>query len=144
MFNKKDQQQIADNALNGVINLIGQGTSITGDISCKGDIRIDGEIRGNVISKSKVVLGSTGQIIGDIIGTNADISGHLHGDISVSDTLFLKATAKVEGDIVTNKLIVEAGALFTGNCNMGVVSDVSIKQNAGREKSFKTYEATAE
>ena len=67
MFEKKEHNTTKDNELNGSINLIGQGTMITGDLSCKGDIRIDGEIIGNVISKAKVVIGTTGKVIGETI-----------------------------------------------------------------------------
>ncbi len=144
MFAKKEHTTTTDNVQSGSINLIGVGTSITGDLSCKGDIRIDGEIRGNVISKAKVVIGSTGHVTGDVIGSNADISGILKGDITVSDTIFLKSTAKVEGDLITNKLIVEAGALFTGSCNMGVMSKSTSKANLEKDKSPKAIESTTE
>ncbi len=139
MRSKKEEKNIQGNALNGSINLIGVGTSITGDISCKGDIRIDGEIRGNIISKSKVVIGVTGIVTGDIIGTQADVSGTLKGEVSVSEILYLKASAKVNGDINTNKLIVESGAVFTGNCNMGIDLDAS-----GEEKSNESEQKRQE
>ena len=103
----------------GSINLIGTGTIIEGEIKSNGDIRIDGTIFGSITSKAKVVLGATGSIEGDIACQNADISGVLKGKTTVSDLLFLKSTSKVIGDIVTSKLVVEAGAVFTGSCNMG-------------------------
>jgi cytoskeletal protein CcmA (bactofilin family) len=113
---------------------------ITGDLSCKGDIRIDGEIIGNVISKAKVVIGTTGKVIGDVIGSNADISGQMKGDLTVTDTIFLKSTALIEGDMVTNKLIVESGAIFSGNCNMGISSEKGYSSKSKTEKSFKAIE----
>ena len=140
MFEKKEHNTTKDNELNGSINLIGQGTMITGDLSCKGDIRIDGEIIGNVISKAKVVIGTTGKVIGDVIGYNADISGQLKGDLTVTDTIFLKSTALIEGDMVTNKLIVESGAIFSGNCNMGISSEKGYSSKSKTEKSFKAIE----
>lgn len=142
--NKQEVSPTNENVISGSINLIGVGTSITGDVSCKGDIRIDGNIMGNVISKSKVVIGSTGSVTGDINCSHADISGYHKGDISVAETLFLKSTARIEGDIITHKLIVEAGAVFTGNCNMGVVSEKLIKPHAGKERSAKEIETAAQ
>jgi len=121
MFTKKEHSTTTENVQSGSINLIGVGTCITGDITCKGDIRIDGEITGHVDAKAKVVMGGTGIVIGNINGTSADISGIVKGNITVNDTLFLKATAKVEGNLITNKFIVEAGAVFTGHCHMGVL-----------------------
>jgi cytoskeletal protein CcmA (bactofilin family) len=105
----------------GSINLIGTGTVIEGEIKSNGDIRIDGSIFGSITSKAKVVLGSTGAIEGDITCQNADISGVLKGKTTVVELLFLKSTSKVLGDIVTSKLVVEAGAIFTGSCNMTAV-----------------------
>lgn len=140
MFEKKEHKVTKENELNGSINLIGQGTTITGDLSCKGDIRIDGEIIGNVISKAKVVIGTTGKVIGDIIGSNADISGHLKGDLTVTDTIFLKSSARIEGDMVTNKLIVESGAIFSGHCNMGVSSEKGYSSKTKTEKALAEIE----
>ncbi len=140
MFEKKEHKVIKENELSGSINLIGQGTTITGDLSCKGDIRIDGEIIGNVISKAKVVIGNTGKVIGDIIGLNADISGDLKGDLTVTDTIFLKSSARIEGDMVTNKLIVESGAIFSGHCNMGISSERGYSSKSKTEKSLAEIE----
>lgn len=109
----------------GSINIIGAGTSIEGEIKSSGDIRIDGHIMGSVITKAKVVVGSTGVVEGDIVGQNADISGTVKGKTVVSEMLFLKSTARMNGDIQTGKLVVEVGASFTGSCNMGpMVKDI--------------------
>ena len=107
------------------INLIGAGTTIEGEVRPKGDIRIDGTIIGSVSSKAKVIIGSTGVVQGDVICLNGDIEGSIKGKTTCSELLFLKATAKINGDIVTGKLVVEVGASFTGSCNMGpVIKDI--------------------
>jgi cytoskeletal protein CcmA (bactofilin family) len=123
----------------GSINLIGAGTVIEGELKSNGDIRVDGSIFGSITSKAKVVLGTTGVVEGDITCQNADISGLVKGKATIADLLFLKSTAKIVGDIVTSKLVVEAGATFTGSCNMGpVIKDM--KQN---EKAPLKSERTA-
>ena len=115
----------ADENNQGSINLIGAGTSIEGEIKSSGDIRVDGHILGSVSSKAKVVVGTTGIVDGDIFCHNADISGTVKGKTAVSEMLFLKATARINGDIQTGKLVVEVGASFTGTCNMGpMVKDI--------------------
>lgn len=129
------------NETGGSINLIGAGTIIEGEVKANGDLRVDGTIMGSVSSKSKVVVGSTGQIQGDIFCQNADISGSVKGKITVAEMLFLKATAKVNGDIVTGKLVVEIGASFTGNCNMGpMIKDL---KNADKQPEIQLKEKTA-
>lgn len=100
------------------VNLLGAGTTIKGDIKTNGDIRIDGILIGSVNSKGKVILGPTGSIEGELVCQNAELSGAVKANINVSELLTLKATAKITGDIITNKLSIEPGAKFTGSCNM--------------------------
>jgi len=100
------------------VNLLGSGTEITGDIRSQGDIRIDGSLNGTINCTGKVVIGSTGRVDGELICQNADISGEVKARIKVSELLSLKSTAVVSGDIVTNKLAIEPGAVFTGACKM--------------------------
>ncbi|MFM8433261.1 MAG: polymer-forming cytoskeletal protein [Bacteroidota bacterium] len=114
-----------DGATSSSINLIGAGTVIEGDVRSAGDIRIDGKVLGHVQSKAKVVVGATGLIEGDINSQNADLSGTVKGKLTISELTFLKSTARIMGDIVTGKLVVEVGASFTGSCNMGpVIKDI--------------------
>ena len=119
MFNAKENGK-TQAPVQAAINLIANGTSIDGQIQSDGDIRIDGKVTGTVTSKAKIVVGSTGIVNGDLNCENADVSGKVFGKTEVEDLLFLKATGYLEGDIVTNKLVVEAGARFSGTCRMGV------------------------
>ena len=107
--------------ITAAVNMIGAGTIITGDIVSKGDIRVDGILRGSINTEGKVVLGGEGIIEGDIICKDADISGTVKAKITVSQLLALKMTAKLSGDIITNKLSIEPGAAFSGSCSMGAV-----------------------
>lgn len=100
------------------VNIINNGTNINGDIVSNGDIRIDGTLSGTITSKSKMVLGQTGSVEGDINAQHADISGKVKGNIFVNELLTLKSTSKVYGDVVTKKIIIEAGAEFNGRCHM--------------------------
>jgi cytoskeletal protein CcmA (bactofilin family) len=100
-------------------NMIGPGTKIVGNIETNGDIRIDGNIEGNVNSKGKLVIGANGFVKGEVVCSNAEISGSLLGKLTVSDLLSFKASSKVNGDIKASKLSIEPGAIFTGTCTMG-------------------------
>ncbi|MFT3740980.1 MAG: polymer-forming cytoskeletal protein [Breznakibacter sp.] len=99
-------------------NMIGPGTKIVGNIETNGDIRIDGNIEGNIVSKGKVVVGSNGFVKGEIHCVNAEISGVLSGKLNVTELLSLKASSKVNGEINIGKLSIEPGAIFAGTCNM--------------------------
>ena len=125
------------NETTAAVNIIGSGTVITGDVYSKGDIRVDGTLKGSVVTEGKVVLGREGVIEGDVECRDADISGTIKAKISVSQLLSLKTSAKLTGDIITNKLSIEPGAEFTGSCSMGaVIKDI---KNAGKtEQKEKT------
>ena len=118
MFQKINKSSAIDGAS---INLIGNGTTITGDITSNGDIRIDGALKGNISILGKLVVGSSGNIEGNVTCQNADVSGKINGKINVTELLSLKSTAKLLGDIVTGKITIEPNATFTGTCNMGTV-----------------------
>ena len=117
MFGKKETATAANPK---AMNQLGKGTVINGEIVSDADIRIDGTVRGNVISKGKIVLGASGQIDGDIRSENAYLEGRVNGKVEVADLLILSKTAFVNGDITMKKLVVEEGAKFIGKCNMGV------------------------
>lgn len=104
-------------------NKISEGTVIEGEINSSGDIRIDGKVKGTLRSKSKVVIGTSGEVDGDISCHSADVHGFVTGKLKVRDILYLKSTARISGDILSKKLVIESGAVFDGNCSM---SDPSI------------------
>lgn len=134
MFQKANKSSaIIDGAS---INLIGNGTSITGNITSNGDVRIDGTLKGNLSISGKLVVGTSGNIEGNVVCQNADVSGKIHGKVTVNELLSLKATAKLLGDIVTTKITIEPNATFTGTCNMGpVVKNIS---NVNETKKIAT------
>lgn len=120
------------------INIIGVGTEITGDINTNGDIRIDGFLSGNIVTEGKLVVGETGKIKGEIHCKNSEVLGMIEGKIQVKELVTLKSSARIYGDIVTQKLSIEPGSLFTGNCNMNedAVKDVKTdKQSTGQKFS---------
>jgi cytoskeletal protein CcmA (bactofilin family) len=129
---------------NTTINLISNGTDITGDIKSTGDIRIDGSLTGNLNTKGKVVIGPTGKVKGEVYCKNSEVSGMVDGKICVGQLLTLKISSKIVGDITTFKLSIEPGAKFTGNCKMsesedndGTTFTKSKEQEKAAEKSGK-------
>ncbi len=100
------------------INLISSGTEIKGDITSSGDIRIDGVLIGNLNTKGKVVVGSSGRVQGELYCKNTEISGVVEGKLSVDQLLNLKASSRIKGEIITSRLSIEPGANFTGTCKM--------------------------
>ena len=122
------------------INTIGVGTTINGEIMSKGDIRVDGTLKGSINTSGKVVLGKEGVVEGGVVCNSADIAGTIKAKITVSELLILKETAKLTGDIVANKLSIEPGASFTGSCSMGAVikdiKDLGAKQGEKEKTAY--------
>lgn len=113
--NKKDKNAY-DNSSSQ--NIIAKGTSIVGDFSSEGDLRIDGTIEGNLKTPGKVVVGKSGVIKGTLNGSDAYFEGKFSGNLTLTGTLTLKSSAHIEGEVVLGKLEVEPGATFNVNCVM--------------------------
>ena len=137
MFSNNNNNMKNSNNTSSVVNMIGNGTVITGDIQSKSDIRIDGILKGSVKTEGKLVVGSTGVVEGDVVCVSADVSGEIKAKITVSQLLSLKSISKLNGDIITNKLSIEPGASFSGSCSMGAVIK-DIKHVEKQDKKEKT------
>lgn len=125
------------------INLLSSGTLVKGEIKLDGDFRLDGTFIGTINCKGKVVVGPTGSIEGEINCQNADFSGEVKATVKVAELLTLKETAKFRGDITTNKLSIEPGAKFSGNC---IMEGSGIKVNTpspAKQNEFRPKETTA-
>ena len=117
------------------INLISNGSVITGEINSTGDIRIDGILNGNITTKGKIVIGDTGSVKGEIHCKNADILGKVEGKIYVTELLSLKSTALINGEIKINRLAIEPGCRFNGNCDINTV--LTNGNGYGQEEKFE-------
>lgn len=115
----------------GAHNQIAKGTDIQGDIKTDGVLRIDGTLVGSIESTSKLVVGPSGRVEGNVICASAHVSGEIKGKVIVKEQLTLQATGKLHGELTTGKLAIEPGAVFTGSCSMGgVVKDFAQKDKA--------------
>ena len=119
-------------------NVIAKNTVIVGDIKSDGDFRIDGTLEGTIKTNGRVIIGIDGFVKGNIEAINADIEGKISGHLLVSQTLTLKGTANISGDVVISKLSVEPGATFNATCSMkGAVKDIN-QVNEKKQLSEKT------
>lgn len=125
MFNTKSKSENYEENVTASASMIGAGTTLKGDITSNGDLRIDGTLKGNIIGSAKVIIGANGVVEGDISGQQADIMGRVSGSIKVKDLLQLKNGSVVEGNISAGKLQVEPSAVFNGQCHMNTSSNSS-------------------
>jgi cytoskeletal protein CcmA (bactofilin family) len=100
------------------VNLLSNGTELNGDIVLNGDFRIDGNITGNIKCSGKITVGTTAYIEGKIECQNAEIAGHVCGDIITTEYTIFKESAIFRGNFSTGRLSVESGARLTMSCDM--------------------------
>lgn len=100
------------------LNVIVEGSKIVGDFIAASNVRIDGEIQGNVSSSAKIVIGKSGIINGNLVCSDADVEGRIEGILKVEGLLTLRSNARVIGEITTAKIQIEEGAEFSGQCKM--------------------------
>ena len=104
--------------INGHYSRIEASTKVKGEILSEGDFRIDGTLEGSIKTDGKVVVGKEGNIKGSVSCTNADVEGKINGNLLVSNTLSLKSSSRIDGEVIIGKLIVESGATFNATCSM--------------------------
>lgn len=96
------------------LNTVNEGTTLTGDLEAQSDIRIDGTINGDLKCQAKVIIGPKGAIKGTVNCENAVIEGKFDGTLTVRDSLSIKETATIKGDVVTKKISMNPGCNFEG------------------------------
>lgn len=140
----EDTKKTAATTPSGALNALVKGTVVEGSVKCDSDMRVDGLIKGKLTCASKVIIGPTGSVEGEIKCQNAVIEGRFKGIMNVTELLSVRETAEVEGDIVTNKLLVQSGAKFNVSCKMdtGALSNGATKHFDG--KASNDAAATAE
>jgi cytoskeletal protein CcmA (bactofilin family) len=117
MFKNKTTTAAGESSTSTTI--IGAGTTITGNMECTGDIRIDGTLKGNLHASAKIIVGASGLVDGDINGKQADVMGKVIGVIKVSEILYLHEKGSVNGDIYAAQLKIDPSASFNGQSHMG-------------------------
>jgi cytoskeletal protein CcmA (bactofilin family) len=107
----------------GFHDFIGDGTEFEGKLSCEGDIRIDGQFKGELQVSGTLTVGPDAVIEADIYAPHIAIAGNIHGNIFAQEKLEIFAPAKILGTIEAPKLLIDDGAIFEGSCRMSQTKD---------------------
>lgn len=105
------------------VNLLSEGTTLTGDLSANSDIRVDGSIKGNIKTSGRVVVGASAHIEGNIDSAGVDVIGNMEGNILSSGMVVLRDKSMFTGVIRSTVVTVEAGAVFNGECRIEKASE---------------------
>lgn len=98
--------------------LIGKNTILEGTITGGGTIRIDGKLKGELSVSGNLVVGEEGSILGNVKADNIHCAGIIDGNVEASSQLHLTSSSRLNGDIVVKNIVIDEGAVFTGNCRM--------------------------
>ena len=94
------------------VSVIGADLTIAGNLTCKGEVQVDGTVEGD-IQGSNVVVGEGAMVNGSIFGEEVIVRGHVVGSVR-GKRVMLQTTSQVEGDIFHQSLSIEQGAMFEG------------------------------
>ena len=117
--------------------LIGAGTTVDGNVSFTGGLRVDGVVRGNVSTANgetgTLVVSEQARIDGEIKVSHVVVNGTVNGPIAANEFLELQAKARIVGDISYRTLEMHLGAVVQGrldHAEPGTASVVELKRVA--------------
>ena len=126
---KKADEYIASR----VNSVIGRGTEFEGTIRTKETIRVEGFVKGNIISEGTVIIGNGGNVDGKIEATNILVGCDVHGELFASEKIEANSSGRIFGNLHTKGLIVDEKALFQGTCEMTGREETKAEKEASKE-----------
>ncbi len=121
----------------GPQNVIGKGTIIQGNIVAEGDLFIEGTVRGDVTTKTTLIVGPTCVIEGNIVADHAEVAGQVKGTVQALGLLVIKSSSMIDGDVLTKNLNVESGSTFNGRFTVGSVTSTNGVSRKNEMPAFK-------
>jgi cytoskeletal protein CcmA (bactofilin family) len=101
-----------------ILSILGEGVELQGELSFVNGIRVDGIIKGKIRSESCLIIGPKGSVQAEVNIKKILINGEFRGTIHATDRIEINKDGRVYGELFTPCLIIEAGAVFEGKCNM--------------------------
>lgn len=121
----REQSYVPPSPTGGEMTVIGAGARLEGNLISAGSLKIEGNVKGQITAEGDVIVAPEAQVDADIRANNITIAGRYKGDVTAAGNLELATTARVEGNISCGSLIVNRGALFSGQSMMGAHSTPS-------------------
>lgn len=110
---------------------LGKGAEFIGKLIFKGNVRIDGDLQGEIFGQGSVDIGQGALVKANMVVDRVYIGGEVHGRIEVKEKINIHSTGKLFGDIQTPVFIVEEGALFDGKSQMSVFREPKKNGSSG-------------
>lgn len=117
-------------AVGDIETVIGKNTKIQGEVSGTGNLRIDGEIEGELKLSGSVIVGETGMVTGNVSARSLDVSGTVHGNAQTEEGLTIHTAGQLIGDVKVNAFQIEDGGIFKGRSEMNPRAGIELKLRA--------------
>lgn len=115
---------MADRKANGdIIAFLGKGTEFDGKLIIRGSIRVDGAFKGEISGEGTLIVGEGARVEADVAVDNLLIFGDVKGNFQIKERVEICSTGKLFGNLKTPAFIVQEGAIFEGDCQMGTKPD---------------------
>ncbi|HSG63598.1 MAG TPA: polymer-forming cytoskeletal protein, partial [Gammaproteobacteria bacterium] len=99
--------------------VIGRSIQIVGDLRGDEDLRIEGDIEGNVhLPNHSLTIGTEGRINADVYAKTVIVDGEINGDIYGAECVTIRAKARVRGNVLASRVSLEEGSRFKGSIDM--------------------------
>ena len=98
-------------------SVIGEGSVFEGSFEVPGNLRVDGRFKGELNVTETLVVGKNGFVDAAVKTKSAIVAGTIQGDLNASEKITLQSGSRLEGEMVTSKLVIEEGVSFQGSCN---------------------------
>jgi cytoskeletal protein CcmA (bactofilin family) len=102
----------------GEVTIVGAGARLEGNVVSAGNLRIDGQVKGQINAEGDVALSPQSQVEADIRAQNVSIAGRFKGSIQVKGKAHLARGGRIDGNITSKTLVVEEGGVFHGQSIM--------------------------
>lgn len=129
---KEPMSKIERESGDAAISLIAPGMNIVGDCETDGTIRVEGRVEGTIRAGKSVVVGRSGEVIGDIITQDAVVSGRVSGNIAADSRLELQSTCDIQGELRSRRVQLDEGARFNGQVHMEEAGGSRVVKPAGK------------
>jgi cytoskeletal protein CcmA (bactofilin family) len=100
--------------------VIGADAVFKGELSFDKGVRVDGRIEGKIGTKGHLAVSQGGKAQADVSAASIVVEGEVQGNLTATDRVDLRKSAKLKGDIRASKLLVAEGATFVGHCQVGI------------------------
>lgn len=133
-FGKSDMK---NSEKTGELNtILGKGSVFEGNIVVEHSLRVDGQVKGDIQTPDTLVIGKDGEVIGNVKVKSLVLGGKMKGTVVASSKIVLENKSEFRGEMRTNRLTIDDGALFEGKCSMS--KDQSFGSETNKASQTKT------